>query len=383
MKKKIIAIFIMSLGLIISGTSFIAKGQNQKPVAAVISIDSKGVIQDAEAVGYMVKLELEKVNVYSMMDKYDIEELIKKNNIDIKTCFGKTCVVAAGKSLGVDKMISGSVQRFGEKIVIALKVFDIESGEIEKENTSEYLNLQPELQRMIAISVQKILGITPDQNTVDLLVFNDAPISSPRNDINLNGPRMGISTVTGDAGKVLRAPKSEGGFDMYPTTFVIGWQFEKQYISAGNFRALLELIPAISGLESGKIIPSLTFLNGFRMGKGGWEIAFGPTFRVVTKAESFQDAGMALGDDPDKWYLTDEWNTLHQDSTLANPNPISNHLDSRGDPTLSTALFLGFGRTFKSGYLNIPVNVYAIPKKEGTIYGFSVGFNIYKKPKSR
>ncbi len=380
MKKVILpTIIAFALGILFLGAPVLANGQNQKPLAAVLGIDSKGVIQDAAAVGYMVRLELEKANVYSMMDKYDIAEQIKKNSIDIKTCFGKTCLVAAGKSLGVDKMISGSIDRFGEKIVISLKIIDIKTESVEKENAIEYLNLQPELQRMIAISVQKLVGIIPDQNTVDLLIYADAPIYSPHNNIKLSGPRMGASMAFGDAAKVMKASEKDGGYNMYPTNFQIGWQFEKQYLSAGNFRALIEFIPSIGGLESGKIIPSLTFLNGFRMGKAGWEIAFGPNFRVVQKATSFQDKNNTLGGGTEKWYLANEWS----DQYGKNPNTTSNHLDSRGSPTLSTALFIGFGRTFKSGYLNIPVNVYVVPRKEGTIVGFSFGFNIYKKPKNR
>src|SRR5688572_32968830 len=111
------------LTLVILAASFFASAQNQsKPVAAVLGIDSKGVIADGQTVGYMVRLELEKANVYNVMDKYDVAEGVKKNNIDPSGCFGKSCVVAAGKALGVDKMVTGSVERFGEKIVIALKV---------------------------------------------------------------------------------------------------------------------------------------------------------------------------------------------------------------------------------------------------------------------
>jgi hypothetical protein len=32
------------------------------------------------------------------MDKYDMAELIKKNEIDVASCYGKSCVVAAGKA---------------------------------------------------------------------------------------------------------------------------------------------------------------------------------------------------------------------------------------------------------------------------------------------
>ena len=374
--KNIIAKLTLILIIIVS--SVCTKAQTPSaPTAAVLGIDSKGIVNNSESVSYMVRLELEKTNVYSVMDRYDMAELIKKNEIDMTTCFGKTCVISAGKILGVEKMITGSVERFGEKIVISLKIIDVKSGVVEKQNATEYQNLQPELQRMITISIQKLVGITPDANIVNLLVNYDAPISSPQTQIRLNGPRMGASMTFGDAAKVLKAPESSGGYNMYPANFQIGWQFEKQYISAGNFQALVEFIPMIGGLESGRFIPSFTFLNGFRMGKAGWEFAFGPNFRFVTKSEGFYDTENLLGHGTNSWNLKDSWHNI-----LPNPYNIENRLDSRGSVVLSTSLFIGFGRTFKSGYLNIPVNFYYLPRKEGSIAGFSFGFNIYKKPKS-
>lgn len=367
----------LMLLILILGVSVSAKAQNSpKEMAAVLGVESKGVINNTESISYMVRLELEKTNVYSIMDKYDMAELVKKNGIDVANCYGKSCVVAAGKSLGVDKMITGSVERFGEKIVISLKVIDVKTESVEKQSATEYQNLQPELQRMIAISVQKLVGITPDPTIVNLLVNYEAPISSPQTQIRLNGPRMGASMTFGDAAKVLKAPESEGGFNMFPTNFQIGWQFEKQYISAGDFQALVEFIPMIGGLESGKFIPSATFINGFRMGKKGWEIGFGPNFRIVSKADGFYDKDNKLGKGADKWYLEKDW-----EGPGENPYTIEKRLDSRGLASLSTSLFIGVGRTFKSGYLNIPVNFYVLPRKEGTIAGFSFGFNIYKKPK--
>lgn len=355
-------------------TSLGAFGQTQKKsTAAVLGIDSKGVIQDAESVGYMVRLELEKANVYNVMDKYDVAEVVKKNNIDLKTCFGKSCVVAAGQVLNTEKMITGSVERFGEKIVISLKVIDVKLEAVEKQETTEYLNLQPELQRMIAISVQKLMGIATDQNVMNLLINYDAPVESPKTQIKLNGPRMGFSMATGDAATVLTAPESEGGYNMYPATFQFGWQQEWQYLSSGDFQALVELFPMIGGLESGKFIPSLTFLNGFRMGKNGWEFAFGPSFRLVKKAEGFWGDGNN-GTTDGQWYL-------NQSNPLPSSYPTIKRLDSRGNIVLSTSLFFGVGRTFKSGYLNMPVNLYVLPKKEGTVIGASFGFNLYRKPK--
>src|SRR6185436_15921995 len=113
---------LTALCLLMSATVGLFAQSQKKSSAAVLGIDSKGVIQDAESVGYMVRLELEKANLFNVMDKYDVAEAVKKNSIDLKTCFGRTCVVAAGKALNVEKMVTGSVERFGEKIVISLKV---------------------------------------------------------------------------------------------------------------------------------------------------------------------------------------------------------------------------------------------------------------------
>lgn len=358
----------------------VASAQNKSmPSGAVLGIDSKGVIPDAETVAYMVRLELEKVNVYNILDKYDVAEAIKKNNIDVQNCFGKSCVVAAGKAIGADKMVTGSVERFGEKIIIALKVIDVKTSSVEKQDATEYLNLQPELQRMIEISVKRLLGLETDPNLVNLLINYNAPIESPKTQIKLNGPRMGGSFATGDAADVMTAKESEGGFNMYPTMFQFGWQQEWQYLSAGNFQALVEGVVLVGGLESGKFIPSLTFFNGFRFGKAGWEFGFGPSFRIIQKAQGFFGDGYN-GTDAGKWYLASEWTQLNPAAPL-NPYPLTKRLDSRGDAALSTSLVVSVGRTFKSGYLNIPVNVFVSPRKEGTVVGFSFGFNIYRKPK--
>ena len=162
---------------------------------------------------------------------------------------------------------------------------------------------------------------------------------------------------------------------MYPATFLFGWQQEVQYLSSRNFQALIEFIPQISGLESGKkIVPHITLLNGFRASKRGWEIAVGPSFRLVNKAKGFYYENT--------WYLEDQREAITSfDPEVANQNsyPTVSRLDSRGDLKLSTSLVIGVGKTIKSGYLNIPVNVYFSPRKEGSVYGLSFGFNIYGK----
>ena len=72
--------------------------------------------------------------------------------------------------------------------------------------------------------------------------------------------------------------KTKADWDIFPSATLIGYQLEKQYIGTENFSALGEVLLMVSGLEKGHALPSLTLMNGFRFGKAGWEIAFGPGF---------------------------------------------------------------------------------------------------------
>ncbi len=351
-----------------------------KPSIAVLNIDSKGVVNTSEEMGYLVRLEVEKTEVYSVMDKYEVSEVVKANTIDLNSCYSKSCLVNAGKLLKVDKMLSGSVERFEEKVIVSMRIIDVATGTIEKNETTEYLNL-PEIQKMLRVSVKKIMGQEPDPMMVKLLVDYDVPVESPKNTLRLNGPRMGFSSTLGKAGEILtNSDKSKGGFDMFPVNFQFGWQQEIQYINSGNFQALIENIFLVGGLESGKFLPSYTPLLGFRFGKGAWEFGFGPTFRLVQKAQGFYDTKGYLGE-KNEWHLKNEWNSS---DTIAgkpttNPYAIESRLDSRGNTEISTGLVIAVGKTFRSGYLNIPVNVYVAPRKDGTTVGAMIGFNIQKK----
>ena len=101
--------------------------------------------------GYLVRLELEKTGVYSVMDRYEVADVVAKAPFSVDSCFSKTCLVDIGRHLGVAKMMSGSAERFGEKIVITLRLIDVASGTIEKSEATEYLNL-PEVQKMVVMT---------------------------------------------------------------------------------------------------------------------------------------------------------------------------------------------------------------------------------------
>jgi len=205
--------------------------EGAKPSIAVINIDCKGLAMDMKLMTSLVALELERIDRFEVIDKYDVFSHMKANEIDVNTPYGKTELIRIGKLIKVDKVLSGSVEKFGDKIIVVLRIIDIASATIEKADVMEYLDQEEDIQTMIKISINNILGIPNEPNLVEMLSNFNPPISNTQTKINLNGPRIGTYATFGEAGERLRAPLDSGGFDMFMFSAVIGYQHEVQFIS--------------------------------------------------------------------------------------------------------------------------------------------------------
>jgi hypothetical protein len=334
---------------------------------AVLNIDAKGLEYDPAKLGSLVRIELTKLQLYNVFDKYDMEYLAKLKKVNIDSCYSKTCLVQAGQLLGSDKILGGSIEKLGKKIVVSFKCIDVESGTVEKTYLKEYLDYPGSLSLVISISLKELFMQPVDA----VLIKRLTSIENPENTINnpyserlkLNGPRLGVTYLTGKYANRLAEPKTTGGFEASPTLLQFGYQFETQYLNEGNYQGLLEFIPLVSGLNQGLAIPSITLLNGLRNNKSGWEFAFGPTISLVPQAEGYFDA-------------TGKWQLLEKKDRTTIAFPIEKRIDSRSDEyDVSAGFVIAVGKSIRSGKLNIPFNAYVIPSKEGTRLGFSMGFN--------
>jgi hypothetical protein len=183
---------------------------------------------------------------------------------------------------------------------------------------------------------------------------------------------MGAAYVTGDFADALTRPIDQGGYGGYPVLSQLGYQHEIQYLTAGNFNAIIEFLGIASGLEQGLFIPAIVFMNGFRFGNGNWEIAFGPSLSLRKMAKGYYDDG-------NTWRLRYEYmEPFPLPDNYVEPEFID-RMDSRGDVRFTSRWIWAIGKTFKSGYLNIPVNVYVSPQRAGWYVGTSVGFNVGKR----
>jgi len=349
---------------------------------AVAPIKTYGIFAGTKIATALVRLEVVKLNKYAVLDEFDMREIPNIEKYD--SCYGKTCLVEYGKELNVDYILSGNIDGLGNKIVVNLKIIDVNNSTIALTKSMEFDNQEAELQRMVGIVLQEMHGMTPDPLLVKSLMFNNEMIVSNNvGRVNNSGPRMGFAYTVGTLNEFVTRGEDEGGLGIAPFVSNLGYQFEGQYVGTENFSALIECVVMVTGLEQGKFIPSVSLLHGFRFGQSGWEFAFGPSFTLSKTSNGFFDTGNHYGTQDKYWSESDFNNSDVNDNLMTEHGyAFTKNMDARGDVELATKWIVGFGRTFKSGALNIPVNIFYSSQKGGGMAGLSVGFNIVRSKKS-
>lgn len=378
-----------------------AKSQDNLTTMAVANPYVNGLNYKPETVAKMIRLELIKMKKYKVYDVFDMDDVIKGNQEFLNECYGQNCLVKMGKALNVDYVMCGSFDGLGNKIAVTIKIVDVKNHTIYKSSVKEFDNQELELQRMIEVLLKEMHNEEFPKEIADRLAFKNELITSNNvGKINNSGPRIGMAYLVGSMNEFATRPESQGGLGILPAVSMIGYQLEGQYVGTENFSALIEGIFNISGLEQGQFIPSITIMNGFRFGKSGWELAFGPGFGIKQTSRGFFDKDNLFGTDQQyfseaDWeaYAERNYSNLPQYNTTGSfiaPLPGEfNHLynfdkkhgDTRGKYELNAMFVFAAGRTFRAGALNIPVNVFYSSQKGGGMAGVNVGFNVQKRKK--
>jgi hypothetical protein len=321
----------------------------------------------------LARIELNKLDTFLVLDKYDMfASLLQKSKVD--SCFDFNCLLNAGKLLKVDFILTGTVQDFDTKRIISFKLIDIQNSTVLRTNTIEYILEPKQLQLMFMMSLKQLFNMEYETAIFrKITVQNDFEneINNPEYPtIHNSGIRMGAVYISGKNGQRLQDPVSQGGYNALPLMSLIAYQYEVKYLTKGRIQGICEFILGFSGLDQGRVSPSFTFLNGFRDNKHGWEFAIGPSIGIIRKAEFY--------------YLNNNWNMVNGSTNqelinnLRQSNQTISRLDRRGNVSLNAGFVFGIGKTFRSGKVNMPVNLHIIPTKEGTSIGLSFGFNSKK-----
>ena len=169
--------------------------KKEKSTLTILSIDITGLKSEPQMMGNLVRTELEKLDTFEVMDRYDVAYMIEKNKLSINNCYGKLCLTEIGETIHSDKMLSGSIESYPKSIIYTLRLIDVNSKSIEKTTVLEFLNLPDELQAFTNVAVRTMFNKSVDPNLLAKLTQRngfDNSVNNPKKDrLRLDGPRLG------------------------------------------------------------------------------------------------------------------------------------------------------------------------------------------------
>jgi hypothetical protein len=130
-----------------------------KIALAVIDFEAKDVSPSGvDILSNLVRTEVLKSPKYTLVDRDYMNKVLKEQNFQLTgSVAGST--IQVGKILGVKKMITGSIGRLGNLYIVNLQIIDVESAQIEKSETQEFIGSLEDLRIPVRIATQKLIEI--------------------------------------------------------------------------------------------------------------------------------------------------------------------------------------------------------------------------------
>ena len=99
-----------------------------KKTLAVLDFDVRNYPVDAQQLIDKATIELIRINKFEIVDKYDIEYISKRDQVDLKGCYSKICLGDIGKRLKCDFLLTGSYDLLGDRVAVTVRLYDVAKG---------------------------------------------------------------------------------------------------------------------------------------------------------------------------------------------------------------------------------------------------------------
>ena len=160
MLKKTLCLYLAwALVFFTFPVKILSQNPERIPVA-ILDLEGRG-ISDLEAATLTDRLRSEMVTVgaFVVVERGQMEMLLEEQGFQQTGCTSAECAVEVGKLLGVQKMITGSIGKLGELYTVDARMFDVQTGEIERVSKREHRGGIEGLIALLEVVTKDLAGI--------------------------------------------------------------------------------------------------------------------------------------------------------------------------------------------------------------------------------
>lgn len=190
-----------------------------------------------------------------------------------------------------------------------------------------------------------VLLVLPLAATAQPAAVGGAPNPAREGPHRQHGPRFGVTYLSPGVVRLINEATAENEGDeridpSIPLVSQFGWQFEfETFRTPTGAMGVVEIVPLLSALDKGIVVPSLTVVTGVRS-SSGLEIGAGPNVSLSTRLDRVSGSGTGAS-----------------------------------DPEVRVGLALAVGTNLRADGFNIPVSVATVLGAGGVRASFLIGLN--------
>jgi TolB-like protein len=137
--------------------SYIMAVGQTKITVAVLDFEAKNIAQEtADAVADILSTELFNTNRFNVVERTAIAKILEEQKLQMTGITDMSKAAEIGKVLNVEKIMTGSVSKLGNTIIINTRLVDVETGALELAQNTKSLRGEDGLPAAIAELVKQI-----------------------------------------------------------------------------------------------------------------------------------------------------------------------------------------------------------------------------------
>jgi hypothetical protein len=127
---------------------------------AILDLEGRGISAlEAATLTDRLRSEMVTVGAFVVVERGQMEMLLEEQGFQQTGCTSAECAVEVGKLLGVQKMITGSIGKLGELYTVDARMFDVQTGEIERVSKREHRGGIEGLIDLLGVVTKDLAGI--------------------------------------------------------------------------------------------------------------------------------------------------------------------------------------------------------------------------------
>ncbi len=194
----------------------------QMVTIAVLGLEPTGISKaESNVLTNRIRSILVNTSRFQVLERANMEAILLEQGFQQSGCTSEECIVEVGQLLGVQKMLTGSVGKFGRVYTIELRIIDVETGKIESASTYDF---QGEMENLLTEgaqkSLQRILQSYETKTNFGSLLIYSKPSSAA---VKVNEQTKGKTPLALDRlpPGIYNISLSSADFDTYETSITI------------------------------------------------------------------------------------------------------------------------------------------------------------------